>query len=177
MQECDTSSQRKRGTSRMYVSSVYERRRNFELIHACNKCKIIFKNETRSRFQRFVVLSNEESSGTLFYFKNRKKERAREGRFLRVYKRVRREKEVVGLERRCDGFGGAGSSFGRNEEKEKERILRNTAYLCRAPRDQVVRSGWVPGVVEINVVGFLRRPQPEPYAFSRLSALTATRAG
>lgn len=64
------------------------------------------------------------------------------------------------------------------EGREKERILRNTAYLCRAPRDQVVRSGWVPGVVEINVVGFLRRrPQPEPYAFSRLSALTATRAG
>lgn len=77
------------------------------------------------------------------------------------------------MERRCDSVG----LEIRLEEKEKERILRNTAYLCRAPRDQVVRSGWVPGVVEINVVGFLRRPQPEPYAFSRLSALTATRAG
>lgn len=78
------------------------------------------------------------------------------------------EKEVVvGFETRLQiGIGMGGT----------KRILRNTAYLCRAPRDQVVRSGWVPGVVEINVVGFLRRPQPEPYAFSRLSALTATRA-
>lgn len=52
------------------------------------------------------------------------------------------------------------------------RILRNTAYLCRAPRDQVVRSGRVPGVVEINVVGFLRRDRDwslMPSVDSRLS--------
>jgi len=45
----------------------------------------------------------------------------------------------------------------RKFENFEETILRDTAYLCRAPRDRVVRSGRVPGVVEINVVGFLRR--------------------
>lgn len=137
------------------------------------------KKEIKSIISKifFKIKSNKESFNVARKCiskigRRRRRRRKKVGRRSDVsYVFTKVEKEAVSKYGYRSVLGDRG--YGRNE---KERILRNTAYLCRAPRDQVVRSGWVPGVVEINVVGFLRRPQPEPYAFSRLSALTATRA-